>query len=132
MSVRGLTASTLGGNRPMREAREIINGHIEMIDTKILHAHTAGYNSIEYTLPTNIIVNGIDKSDAQLYIYSELVKIYNYPENEGGKGFVGTRFVHSGDKCFLLIRWQNNMCDIEREERTRILKDAMKKPNSGQ
>jgi hypothetical protein len=119
MNVRGITVNSLRGMTNSDIIKTIINDQIRLIDAKILSAHEGGFSKIEYELPTNFAVNGLEKADIQLIVYSDLVKIYGTSVKDGGKGF--TVRVETGVISKLHIGWPNTMQGNERDERRRIL-----------
>lgn len=123
MSSRGVTASTLTrqSNRPIIQS--IVQDQMKIIDAKIITAHQAGFNCIEYELPVNFNINNVDKSDAQTLVYSEILKFYSDLETNGGKGFVNTYIDVRASKTILYINWINGMNDAERERRQQIIRN---------
>jgi hypothetical protein len=119
MNVRGITVNSLRDVTSSDIIKTIIHDQIKLIDAKILSAHEASFCKIEYELPTNFAINGLEKADMQLIVYSELVKIYSTSTKEGGKGF--TVRVETGTISKLHIGWPNTIQNAEREERRRIL-----------
>jgi hypothetical protein len=119
MNVKGITVNSLRDVTNGDIIKTIIQDQIKLIDAKIMTAHDAGFNKIEYDLPTNFSINGLEKADMQLIVYSELVKIYGTPVRDGGKGF--TIRVEIGTTSKLHISWPCTMQNGEREERRRLL-----------
>ncbi len=105
---------------------DIINDQIRAIDATILSAHIAGFNQIEHVLPTCFNTSNMSNSDAQLFVFSEIVDLYKKPESAGGKGFVDTTITLS-ERPFLRIRWSNGIDAKERASRVRILNAAVTK-----
>ena len=118
---RGLTVSSLTQYSSRTIIKSIVDDQISIIDSKINTAHQAGFNSITHLLPTNFNINNMDKSDSQLFIYSEIVDIYTRPEAEGGKGFADCS-IDINNKPTLFIRWPNGLQNDERALRLGILR----------
>lgn len=121
---RGLTIQTLRGTSNNDIMRSIVNDHVKIIDAQILSTHNAGLSRIEYELPNNFCINNLDKADAQLLIYSELLRIYKDPISAGGKGFNDTT-IEIGSTTWLRIAWVNGLSDQERESRKQLIRSCM-------
>ncbi len=120
-TAKGITIQTLRGVSNNDIVKCIIEDAIRIIDAKITTAHSAGHSSISYELPNNFGINNLDKADAQILIYSELLSIYKNPIDTGGKGFTNTT-IEIGPVSFLYVSWNNGMTDAERESRKQLLK----------
>jgi hypothetical protein len=120
---KGITIQTLRGITNQDVVKSIVADHVQIIDSKIVSAHNAGMSSIKYELPCNFGLCNLDKSDAQILIYSELVTLYRKPIDAGGKGFSNTT-IDIGVTTWLHIAWNNGMTDTERESRKNILKSC--------
>lgn len=120
----GLTVSELFAKSNRRHVDDVVREQIKIIDAKIQTAHSAGFNGIEHELPINFTINNMNKADAQTLVYSEIIKSYKTPEDEGGKGFEHVR-IDIGPKSVLYINWLNGMDESEREERQNIIKSCM-------
>jgi len=118
----GITASSLKKMSKRSMFDGIIRDIIRMIDSKIYTAHDAGFNQIEHDLPTNFSINNLDKSDAQILVYSEVIKTYTLPEDEGGKGFPDTTITLTATRSIIKIRWHNGMDKADRISRTNLIK----------
>ena len=124
---RGLTISSLAGQPNHIIAQKIVQDQIRIIDAGIESAHASGFNQFEYTLPTNFCINSLSKSDAQTLIYSELLMLYNLPEDEGGKGFEHTYIGIRSNATVLVVSWRNNMDLHERDIRRDLIRRYTKK-----
>ena len=109
---RGLTARSLFQKSNREIIRAIVQDQVKSIDSQIAAAHSSGFNRIEHELPMNFNINNLDKADAQIMIYSEILSIYKSPEPDG-KGFDEV-YIDLGVKKTLHIRWLNGMDEIER------------------
>jgi len=118
MRARGITVSGLSRQSNNNIINSIVNNQVQIIDAKILTAHSAGFNTIDYELPSDFELNNMNKAEAQLTIYSEIIKLYMTPENMGGKGFENIRFIKPNR---LIIHWNNGLTKTEREERQKII-----------
>lgn len=117
---RGLTVTALNKHSPRQLIQNIVTEHIRLIDALIIRAHQSGFDHVEYELPVTFGINNMDKSDAQMLIYSELIDIYTRPESDGGKGFnhIG---IDLGIRPKLHITWLNGMSDAERTRRNHVI-----------
>ncbi len=118
----GVSASALYKNSNRNILDQIISGITRQIDAKINTAHHSGDNTIVYDLPVVFDILGLSKQEAQLIIYSDLLKIYGTPEPIG-KGFK-VEFTVTPQPC-LRIGWTNGLTDQEKNEREQILRNYM-------
>lgn len=114
-------ASRLLKSTEVQLVKNIIQSTTQYIDTKILEAHRLGFNHIRCELPTEFALNNMPLADAQLLIYSELLKLYSDPEDENGRGFD----VSLEQPNIMHIRWKNGLSQYDREDRMRIIKKFM-------
>lgn len=121
-SARGITHRELFMKSSRRIITDIVQEQVREIDAAILRAHTAGFGSITHELPTVFGLNNVDKADAQVLIYSEILLMYRNPETMGGKGFSDTYIDLRATKSMLIIHWQNGMDDDERRSRLDVIK----------
>lgn len=136
----GLRLSDLPRKHNTQIIEQHVRGLIEQIDAVIESTHMSGFHEITYELPTNFPVDNMSKSDAQLYVYSEVVGQYALSEDAGGKGFTevrlrmpgvgaGTNGARAGVPAratagpTLHIKWANGMDDEERRQRKKLLDD---------
>ncbi len=104
--------------------KTIINEQVKIIDNAIICAHHSGSNFLTYHLPLTFAIPNINDADAQIYIYSELIKIYSNPIASGGRGLkVNIEFIA---KPILHIQWINGMSDTEKADRINIIKNHTK------
>jgi|HigsolmetaAR206D_1030411.scaffolds.fasta_scaffold15409_2 hypothetical protein len=127
--VTGITAKELHAKSDRRLLQNVVHEQVRVIDAAILTAHAAGLDCIGHELPTNFNVSNINKSDAQLYVYSELINIYRRPESEGGKGFTDVVF-ERGPPPKIFIKWMNGLSPEEREERRKIVLESTRQPRA--
>lgn len=85
---------------------------IKTIDTLIQVANKDGKDRVEYDLPSVIDVGTMSQADAQLILFSTIIKAYdvnnfNIVLSKGGK---------------LSIKWSNNLSQNERDELKNYLK----------
>lgn len=98
--------------RSSRESLKIIiDGLTKTIDSAILMQHDAGFNSVTYDLPVTFTIGNMSNKDAQIYVYSELLDIY-----EKQKGFNVSLEILK-DKTIISLSWINGMDENERKRR---------------
>jgi hypothetical protein len=121
---RGITYSKLTEKSDRNIIDTIVREQIKVIDGEIISANHAGFNSVRHQLPVSFGINNMDKSAAQILIYSELLIIFTTPEDRGGKGFtdVSIDLSPSGVAATFIVKWQNSMDGEERAEREAIIK----------
>jgi hypothetical protein len=126
MQDRGLTQSRLLEKSDSAIITNIVKDQIRAIDTLITAAHHSGFNRIEHILPVNFGINNMDKKEAQIMIYSELIDIFTKPENQGGKGFEDVTIDASAvtDTIFS-VKWTNGMNPEEIKRRKNIVLSHM-------
>jgi hypothetical protein len=117
---RGLTFSKLNNNKVMAQVRLCVQEQAAIIDGKITTAHSAGYNIVEHDLPTSFNVPSVSMSDAQLLVYSELVRLYAQPE-PSGKGFKDLIIDTAGTRPVMVLRWINHVNEAEMKNRRELL-----------
>jgi len=129
---KGLTLSKLTEKSDRAVINNIVRDQVKMIDSEIIIAHNAGFNRIEHPLPSNFGINNMDKKEAQLMIYSELISIYTTPENKNGKGFINVSIeISSKDLTALFcVSWVNGMDIEEKKERQQLLAKYLRKKNN--
>ena len=120
---KGFTINTLYGSSNREIIRTLVLDQMKIIDTKIQTAHQSGFNRIEHELPTNFAINNMDKADAQIMIYSEIIGMYKKPVEQGGKGFDET-FINLGTTTILSMQWLNGMDREERERRKKLIMEC--------
>lgn len=92
---------------------------IKEIDNQIQIQHDSGTNIMVYNLPVNFMVSGADINDAQMYVYSELIKHYK------DCGF--TIRISLGNEPKLICKWVNKMNIDDLDERKQLIKDHLLK-----
>ncbi len=120
--VRGLTARELFAKSRRGIAQDIIQEQIRVIDAEINTNHVAGFNYVVHDLPVNFNISGMDKSDAQTLIYSEILSIYKQPEPQG-KGFENV-YIERGERPKSHIGWVNGMDEQERQQRMALIRSC--------
>lgn len=120
---RGITLSRLTQNSSRAVLQNHVREQIKMIDAAITTAHHSGFSMIEHQLPTNFSLNNMQKIDAQVMVYSELLLMLTLSEEEGGKGFehVKIDISPSGDKASIIVQWVNGMDNDEMAERKKLI-----------
>lgn len=83
------------------------------LDANIEKANTEGHSEIYFSLPVNFAITGLDRSDAQLVIYSRLIEIY---ERNGFKVKMKVR----PDETIMNIKWIANFDENEKERMKRL------------
>ena len=122
--VRGLTADELLRNSNRFIIKNICDEQVRLIDGNIQTAHKSGFSETEQELPVNFNIGSMDRYDAQIIIYSELVQIYidkGYEEDNIGLE------IRNG-KAVFHVRWLNGIEADERDKRRRIIEHHMWKP----
>jgi hypothetical protein len=121
---RGIIAKELLKNSEYSVIKNQVDELITSIDAAIEKAHSSGFNSTRYPLPTNLGANNLSKADAQVLAYSEILMIYKEPPPVG-KGFDDVT-IDGGETPTLCIRWVNGMDETEKAERKRYIANCMK------
>lgn len=117
----GITAKDLQSRTNYRIINEIVQAHIQSIDTHINLAHASGRNYVIYELPSNFSINNLSNADAKLLVYTELLKVLTSPV-PSGKGFKNVK-IKLGAKSFLYIKWEDGLLSkAEKENRYAILR----------
>lgn len=129
---RGLTLSKINQKAPKHLIEQIIRDHIKEIDVKIKAAVNTGNIGIEYELPVNFVDlrDKLSKKDAQILIWSEILRLLVTSEADGGKGFDNAVIDISpnGDKAVIYVKWQHVIDDEERRIRTNYIKGHSTNP----
>jgi hypothetical protein len=89
-------------------AREQIN----TIDVLIKQAHAAGMDRVKYNLPTTVPATSMVPADAQLILYTQIVRAYD----EAGYLVEVNPKTHD-----LIIKWSNNLTEDDRSKLTEYL-----------
>jgi len=121
---RGITAKDLLKNSEYSVIKTQVEELITSIDAAIQKAHSSGFNSTTYPLPTNFGANNLSKSEAQVLAYSEILMVYKEP-HPIGKGFDDVT-IDIGEKPMLNIRWVNGMDENEKAERKKYIAECVK------
>jgi hypothetical protein len=122
---KGITVQTLRSMENDDILQSIVNDQIAAIDSNIILAHKNGQSSVEYVLPVNFSIGTLNKADAQILVYSELITAYKKPMVSGGKGFVNTT-INIGVVTTLYITWLNGLSDEEKDRRRNLLRAAQR------
>lgn len=130
MSVkRGLTFSSLQGKSSQNMLDNAISSIIRDIDAHIMSSHSNGMPACKVDLPVTFGIATVKDSDAQLYIYSELINLMILSEEDGGKGFDpnGVHLEKSDKGVAIVVRWKTMMDDAEtRKWRQDLLKSYIR------
>jgi hypothetical protein len=123
----GLTINTLLKNSNKSITDQIVIDQIRLIDAKISTAHSNGFSRIEHELPVNFIVNNLSPIDSQLLIYSDLLRMYITPIDQGGKGFKSVHIIGLEDTPKFCVSWVNGMTEQDRKIRMDLINEYTKK-----
>lgn len=115
-----VNADELQSKSTMTNVKRIVNEQIKIIDNAIIDAHNSGFNTLTYNLPTNFDLNNMDKSDAQILIYSDIINTYATPIVKGGRGL--TVHIDVGVNPILYIHWINGMSESDRLNRVNLIR----------
>jgi hypothetical protein len=108
--------------RSSRESLKIIiDNLVKTIDSAILTQHDAGFNSVTYDLPVTFSISNMSNKDAQIYVYSELLDIY-----QKQKEFDVTLEL-AKEKTVMKLSWINGMDESERNRRVEYIARHTKK-----
>jgi len=116
----GLTAGQLNSRVDTTEAKEAVQNECLRIDEQIMKDSRAGLSYTQYTLSSFYYIGAMNREDAQLYVYTELLKVYNLPEAQGGKGFSAKISFRDG-KSILFVKWNSGMSSDEKNRRKNYL-----------
>ncbi|AMN83617.1 hypothetical protein D5b_00190 [Faustovirus] len=108
--------------RSSREALKIIiDNLVKTIDSAILTQHDAGFNSLTYDLPVTFSVGNMSNKDAQIYVYSELLDIYQKQKE------FDVELELAKEKTIMKLTWINGMEESERARRVEYIARHAKK-----
>jgi hypothetical protein len=115
MSVNVEDLRKIGFN--VRELDIILKDQLEAIDDK-LKAAAIGYGDkvLKYVLP-DCIVSNMSKKDAQLYVYSKIIKSLK------SRGFA-VSLENDSDPMILVLRWSMEMSSADNDAMCEILRAA--------
>ena len=99
-----VTLSTLAGRTEKSAVRRYTRELIRQIDEAIVLAYAQLLPHLKYPLPVVFDFPGIPRKDMQIYLYSELLEVYNTSEKDGGRGF-SARIEADGDSVFIIVSW---------------------------
>ncbi len=113
--------TALSKRAPVASMQRYVRELVLQIDSVVSHAHEELAKNVVYTLPVNFDFAGISLKDAQIYIYSELLRIYNTPEPEG-KG-LSANIRYTDTNIQLIVTWPavSIMTEQDRETRKRLI-----------
>lgn len=112
-----LNANTLSKLKRDNILDEQIKIEIAEIDAKILNAHEDGNCVCVHLLPISFMVNEIERNDARIYVYAELIKAYQ------DKGFLVK--ITLGKQPKLFCKWENRTLNMNMESRKNLILDAL-------
>jgi hypothetical protein len=123
MTSIGLTIHTLSRDSEERQIREVTREIMQLIDTAIITANDRGVHHIEYELPRHLAdIANMSTKNIQLRVYSDLLRMYKTPVDEGGKGFETAHILIPATKVpYLCIKWNPKMDDRDVATRRRFL-----------
>jgi hypothetical protein len=114
-NVPGLRADELTRqDDTMEELKSIAREIVMLIDEQIVAARKAGKDTMQYTLPHEIGITKLSKEDAQLLLYSDLLRIY---ELKGFKVVLGEK----RNARILVISWRGEISAAERQMRLKYI-----------
>ena len=120
-SAHKINRTNLSRRAPVKSMERYVRELVLQIDSAVSHAHDELAKNVTYTLPVNFDFSGITLKDAQIYVYSELLRIYNSPEPEG-KGLTAT-IQYTGASIQLIVSWPppTIMTSQDRESRKKLI-----------
>jgi hypothetical protein len=118
-----LTAQSLLKRSNRYYITTILDNLAKNIDLKIITNHETGNCSIVYELPATFTINNMNVKDAQILIYSEILKRYI------DKGFKDVNLEITPNNTLLHIKWLNGLTDEERINRMDFIKERLIKNN---
>ncbi|MHB2028969.1 MAG: hypothetical protein ACYCPT_09150 [Acidimicrobiales bacterium] len=101
---------------------DAIKSCVREIDARLAIGITNGLKEVMYELPLTFEQNRMSQYDSQLYVYSELIKIYTKEKNYGK-----VNIKMKQDKAILIINLKLTLDDDERAARKKIIDDVMLK-----
>jgi hypothetical protein len=121
---KGLVYSALQTKTNKNLLDNVLANVLNDIDARITTSHSSGVGHVRYDLPTTFGIGTIRDTEAQFYIYSEIINQFVLPENEGGKGFDPEKvWLEKTDKTVILVvYWENGMDADEKAWRLELLK----------
>lgn len=108
-------------NNPLlkQATRELITS----IMGAIVDANENGKYIVEHNLPVSFVAGGINKADAQLIVWTDVITALRTPVSEGGKGFKNVKLVrHGAERFTLVVTWDSGLSMDERNRRMEILR----------
>jgi len=118
----GVNADKLRARTKRQVIKTICDDLVKIIDAGIASANDNGFHSHRAELPTMFNIIGMDLKDAQIVIYSELIRIYDDKQLD-----VTIEF---GDNItYLYIQWQSSLTQDERVARLQLIRDHMRPKN---
>ncbi len=112
--MKNITVDSLNEKRRMQDLDIIVKEEIGLIDTKIQHTHDNGLSSCSYALPTSFLIEEMHQHDAQIYVYTELIKSYTT------RGFAIK--ISLNDKPQLICSWINQLSITDMKSRKQLIK----------
>lgn len=120
MSIKAAELSKSGPNSRVLDS--IIRDHINIIDQALLrHGRTWGRNVVRISLPTQFGIPGMDPSDQQLIVYSNIVRSFETRKFE-------VAIVLEEDHTELLIAWTTALYPEEKAAMSAIIHRALLRP----
>jgi hypothetical protein len=110
------TAMLTSAEQAMIKLKPFIRDIVRSIDTGISVANASGKEMFVYDLPTTFDCIRVPRADAQILVYSELIRIYTSPH----RGFT-VKFV-PGTRPKLGVSWKHGIPDSEKETRVNLIK----------
>lgn len=124
MSNSEVTAAAMltSAERAMIKLKPVIRGLIKSIDNGITVTNASGKDTFIYDLPTTFDCPCIPRADAQILVYSELIKTYSSPQ----RGF-GVKFI-PGVRPKIGISWKHGITEDEKDSRRDLINAHTARP----
>lgn len=114
-----VTFKSLTSNSRKADLVQYVNDHVKEIDGRLVTAGSTGVNTVRYELPTLFPASKFSKRDAQLFVYSEIIRTYR------ARGFVDNWLsIELGEKSWLVLSWPSGLSEDERERCKDIISEA--------
>lgn len=112
VSAAGLLTSA---ESAMIKLKPTIRSLIKSIDSGIVLTNTAGKDTFTYDLPTTFDIPRLPRADAQIMVYSELIKVYTSPQ----RGFAVK--IIPGVRPKIVLAWKHGITDAEKDARIELI-----------
>ena len=120
-----VTYASLSSKSPVAELQSYCQALVHEIDDRLKMASVKGETYIKFELPNTFPKSRLSKIDSQIWMYSEIINIYNK------RGFNDNIHITSTDgKLWLIISWLRGLDAEERAAREAIITGVMRKAQS--